>query len=92
MISRGEVAAWIIAEANCLSKWGHDFRPDYLYIGRFIREHTLALRLSPPTIGCFTATAKPEVIDEICGYFKLELERDLHRFAGSSRSRGSSTS
>lgn len=27
-----------IVEAHCLSKWGHNFRPDYRYVARFIRE------------------------------------------------------
>ena len=34
-----EIATWVFDEAHCLSKWGHDFRTDYLYVSRFIREH-----------------------------------------------------
>lgn len=83
VIKQRELAAWIIDEAHCLSKWGHDFRPDYLYIGRFIRELTQELKRPPPTIACFTATAKPEVIDEICHFFQRDLGRSLKRFEGS---------
>jgi ATP-dependent DNA helicase RecQ len=33
-----QIGAWVFDEAHCLSKWGNDFRPDYLYVSRFIRE------------------------------------------------------
>lgn len=37
-IRHREIGAWVFDEAHCLSKWGHDFRTDYLYVSRFIRE------------------------------------------------------
>ena len=38
VLEQREIGAWVLDEAHCLSKWGHDFRPDYRYVGRFIRE------------------------------------------------------
>lgn len=38
VLAQREVGLWVLDEAHCASKWGHDFRPDYRYISRFIRE------------------------------------------------------
>ncbi|WP_028453000.1 RecQ family ATP-dependent DNA helicase [Chitinilyticum aquatile] len=79
-IEHRQINAWIFDEAHCLSKWGHDFRPDYLYAARFIREFTSHGDLAP--IGCFTATAKLEVLDDIRDHFKRELDVQFAEFFG----------
>ncbi len=73
-----EIAAWVFDEAHCLSKWGHDFRTDYLYVARFIREQFSGQ--SP--IACFTATAKPDVIEDLCVHFQESLQLQLKTFLG----------
>ena len=82
-LQQREIGAWVLDEAHCLSKWGHDFRPDYRYVGRFISERAGSER-TPPVL-CLTATAKPEVKTEICDYFKRHLGIDMQVFDGGSR-------
>ena len=79
-LAQREIAAWVLDEAHCLSKWGHDFRPDYRYVGRFIREK--AGESAVPPVLCLTATAKPEVVADIVGYFRDRLGLTLTLFDG----------
>jgi len=76
-IAQREIGCWVFDEAHCLSKWGHDFRPDYLYAGRFIREFAEMHNCPVPPVACFTATAKLEVKREIIEFFKRELGQSL---------------
>ncbi len=39
-LEQREVGLWVLDEAHCLSRWGHDFRPDYRYIAKFINRTT----------------------------------------------------
>lgn len=55
-----DVSLLAIDEAHCISQWGHDFRPSYLRVAE------ARTRLgSPPTVA-LTATATPEVREDIC--------------------------
>ena len=78
-IGMREIATWVFDEAHCLSKWGHDFRTDYLYVARFVRESSSG-RSAP--VACFTATAKPDVIDDLSTHFRDTLGLELDRFPG----------
>ncbi len=81
-IANRHVECWVYDEAHCLSKWGHDFRPDYLYVGRFIRELADEQGAPVPSICCVTATAKKDVQEEICKHIKDTLDLDLTIFDG----------
>ncbi len=81
-ISYREIGCWVFDEAHCLSKWGHDFRPDYLYAGRFIKEFAREQNALLPPVQCFTATAKEDVKAEIIDYFRRELGQELTLFEG----------
>ena len=79
-LDQREIGAWVLDEAHCLSKWGHDFRPDYRDVGRFIREK--AGEEPVPPVLCLTATAKPDVKAEITDYSREELGIGLKVFDG----------
>ena len=79
-IKQREIGCWVFDEAHCLSKWGHDFRPDYLYASRFIRELATEQRTPVPPVACFTATAKRDVVAEIRTHFSREIDQTLELF------------
>jgi ATP-dependent DNA helicase RecQ len=57
-----------IDEAHCISEWGHDFRPEYLEIGKLLGDFPQSRVLA-----C-TATATPVVRDEILERLALPAE------------------
>ncbi len=81
-VSQREIGAWVFDEAHCLSKWGHDFRPDYLYSIRFIREFSQKEKTKIPPVQCFTATAKKDVKGEITDIIQRELGLRVKQFEG----------
>ncbi|MDF0673967.1 MAG: ATP-dependent DNA helicase [Nitrospira sp.] len=68
------VSLLVVDEAHCISQWGHDFRPDYLKIGRLRREIT-----NPPCLA-LTATATARVQTDLCQ--RLSLRDPFRLVAG----------
>jgi ATP-dependent DNA helicase RecQ len=58
-LAEARIARFVVDEAHCISSWGHDFRPDYRFLGRALEA------CGRPPVGAFTATATPEVRDDI---------------------------
>jgi len=61
-----EVSLFAVDEAHCLSQWGHDFRPDYLRLGKALRA------LGKPQCVALTATATPVVRRDILEVLGLD--------------------
>lgn len=61
-LRRAGLDLFVVDEAHCVSMWGHDFRPDYLFIHEARRE------LGNPPALAMTATAPPRIRDEIVEY------------------------
>jgi ATP-dependent DNA helicase RecQ len=66
LLSRLDVPLVAVDEAHCIAQWGHDFRPDYLRIGRLLE------RLRPRRVLACTATATPAVRKEIREQLRLD--------------------
>jgi ATP-dependent DNA helicase RecQ len=76
-----KIVRFVVDEAHCLSSWGQDFRVDYLYIADFIRTIQDQKNITEGIpVSCFTATAKPQVIEDIRNYFNEKLGLDLELF------------
>ncbi len=77
---------FVIDEAHCFSSWGHDFRHDYYFVANSIKELEKVSEFQPKIpVSCFTATAKPEVLQDIKKYFQDNLEVELKEFIASSQ-------
>lgn len=61
-----------VDEAHCVSQWGHDFRPSYLKI-----KNLKELSKNNPIISAFTATATPEVKEDIINLIGLNEHYEI---------------
>ena len=60
-----KVSLFVVDEAHCISQWGHDFRPDYIALRTAIQA------VNPGAVALFTATATPEVREDIVNQLKV---------------------
>ena len=66
LLSEVKVSLFAVDEAHCISEWGHSFRPDYLKLARFADE------CRADAVLALTATATPQVLTDICRFFKID--------------------
>jgi DNA topoisomerase-3 len=74
MLAKRKPSLIAVDEAHCISQWGHDFRPDYRMLNRWIPS------FRPVPVIALTATATPRVQDDIAD--QLGLEKPVRSIRG----------
>lgn len=75
IIGDRKIGLFVIDEAHTVTSWGRDFRPDYWFLGSFLKKERKAGNVFP--VLCLTATAVYSGRDDIVNDTIAEL--DLHR-------------
>jgi ATP-dependent DNA helicase RecQ len=72
LLKARKVELFVVDEAHCVSQWGHDFRPDYLALSEAIED------LGWPPVMALTATATPDVIEDILAQLRIPDAEVVH--------------
>ena len=72
MLRYVDLSLLAVDEAHCISQWGHDFRPSYLKVAETIQQFD-----QKPPIVALTATATPQVAQDICHSLGIPAENEV---------------
>ena len=70
-LAQAQPALFVVDEAQCVSSWGHDFRPDYLRLGQVVD------RIGRPPVLALTASAAAPVRADIIAQLGMRDVREI---------------
>ncbi|QEN05079.1 RecQ family ATP-dependent DNA helicase [Thiospirochaeta perfilievii] len=65
---RMDISLLVVDEAHCISEWGHNFRPEYLKLPKYVAEFNI------PQVLLLTATATENVAIDMCKKLNIKKE------------------